>query len=100
MLRAFVLGLGIVLILSGVLVATTGITAPTLWLFGFGALLVIGTVFERVLYKPLTRSRPGTGWTDTGERFVDPETGKMVKVLYNAASGERQYVDEGVANTV
>jgi hypothetical protein len=79
------------MILAGIFVSTTGIAGPALWLFVVGAALVIGTVFERVFYKPLTTARPGPGWTDTGERFVDPETGKMVKVLYDAASGERQY---------
>jgi|SRR5471030_1811051 hypothetical protein len=91
MLRTFVLGFGGVLILASIFVAATGIAAPALWLFTLGALTVIGTVFERVLYKPLKDRSPGPGWTDTGERFVDPETGKVVKVLYNAASGERQY---------
>jgi hypothetical protein len=78
--------------LASVFVAATGIAAPALWLFTLGTLTVIGTVFERVLYKPLKEGNPGPGWTDTGERFVDPETGKMVKVLFNAASGARQYV--------
>jgi hypothetical protein len=28
----------------------------------------------------------------TGERFVDPETGKPVMVYYHRPSGERRYV--------
>jgi hypothetical protein len=92
MLRVLVLGFGGALILASVFVAATGIGAPALWLFTLGTLTVIGTVFERVLYKPLKADNPGPGWTDTGERFVDPETGTMVKVLFNAMSGERRYV--------
>ncbi len=95
MLRMLVLGFGGALILASCVVAATGIAAPALWLFTLGALTVVGTVFERVLYKPLKDGSPGPGWTDTGERFVDPGTGKMVKVLFNAASGARQYVTVG-----
>jgi hypothetical protein len=91
MLRALILAIGALMILGGVTVSLTGIAAPALWLFAVGAALVIGTAFERVFYKPLITGNTGPGWADTGERFVDPETGKMVKVLYNAASGERQY---------
>ncbi|HTJ64740.1 MAG TPA: hypothetical protein VL899_13120 [Alphaproteobacteria bacterium] len=91
MLRVFITAIGALMILGGVIVSATGIAGPALWLFVMGAVLVIGTAFERVFYKPLVTATPGAGWTDTGERFVDPETGKTVKVLYNAASGERQY---------
>jgi len=56
-----------------------------------GTLLILALAIERWRYKPVTAAAPDPGWTDTGERFVDPETGKTVKVLYNAASGERQY---------
>ena len=92
MLRAVILAIGALMMLGGLLIAATGAAGPALWLFAVGMLLVIGTVFERVFYKPLVNRAPGPGWTDTGERFVDPETGKMVKVLYNASTGERQYV--------
>lgn len=91
MLRLLVLGFGGALILGSLFAAIDGIPAPALWLFAVGALIVIGTVFERVLYKPLKAGNPGPGWTETGERFVDPETGTMVKVLFNATSGERRY---------
>ena len=38
------------------------------------------------------RAKPGAGWQKTGERFVDPDTGKVVDVFYDPRSGERQYV--------
>jgi len=34
----------------------------------------------------------GLGWQETDEQFIDPETGKLTKVLYNPATGERRYV--------
>ena len=58
----------------------------------FGALLFVGLVFERWRYKPLTDTRLGPEWVATDERFVDPETGKLVTVFYHPATGERRYV--------
>ena len=53
-----------------------------------------GTVFERVLYKPLLGKKPGPGWVKTTERFVDPDSGRTVDVFYEPSSGERQYVSQ------
>ena len=49
-------------------------------------------MFERWRYKPLTDARLGPDWVATDERFVDPETGKLVTVYYHPATGERRYV--------
>ena len=62
------------------------------------SLIMIGTIlaltlFERFRYKPLA-DRPPPGWQATGERFIDPESGKAVTVYYDPKSGERQYVSE------
>jgi hypothetical protein len=35
--------------------------------------------------------RPDPRWRDTGERFVDPETGLMTAVYFDPAKGERHY---------
>ena len=56
----------------------------------------VGTLGERVLYKPLLLEKPGPGWVRTTERFVDPDTGKTVDVFYDPRSGERQYVSPEV----
>jgi hypothetical protein len=58
-------------------------------------LLLLGLVFERFVYQPLRRGRPGAGWQVTPERFVDPSSGKLVTVWFNAAKGERRYVADG-----
>jgi hypothetical protein len=92
MLRAVILTIGSLMMLGGLIIAASAMVGPALWLLAGGALLVVGTVFERVFYKPLITAKPGPGWTYTGERFVDPQTGKLVKVFYNASTGERQYV--------
>ena len=49
-------------------------------------------MIERWRYKPLADRSPGPDWAATGERFVDPETGKLVTVYYHPANGERRYV--------
>ena len=35
--------------------------------------------------------RPGRNWRATPERFVDPETGRLVSVFFDSATGERRY---------
>ena len=89
------LALGIfdgVLLLSAVFLATAGVIGPAIYAGVFGALLFVGLVFEHWRYKPLTDARLGPEWIATDERFVDPETGKLVTVYYHPATGDRRYV--------
>jgi hypothetical protein len=58
--------------------------------FTAGVILLLGTLFERWRYKNRNASVEGD-WQRTGERFVDPQTGKEVEVLYDPKSGERRY---------
>jgi len=55
-----------------------------------GLALTIGTIVES-RYKSPRAGVPGAGWVETGERFVDPETGKLVTVYNCPRTGERQY---------
>ncbi len=91
MLRGGVLGIGILFLLAGVILLELEIW-PALWLAIVGGVIVVGTLLERVIYKPLRSERPGAGWVKTAERFIDPDTGRPVDVFYNPTSGERQYV--------
>jgi hypothetical protein len=85
------LGLGI----AAIAVAPTLIGSQVHFLlFGIGAVLVLATIFERIVYKPLDISRPGPVWQATPERFVDPTSGKQVTEFVNSATGERRYVDK------
>jgi hypothetical protein len=45
---------------------------------------------ERWRYQGLTDDRPGRNWQATPERFVDPQTGRLVTVFFNPATGERR----------
>lgn len=55
--------------------------------------LLVGIVFERARYGAAQRRPTGDRWEETPERFIDDETGRPVTVWFNAASGERRYVD-------
>ena len=86
--------LGTLLVVAGILTAVVGgvfaLFLPQL-VFG-GLLLLVGLAIERWRYKPIVSGRPQPGWTDTGERFVDPETHALTAVYLDAASGERHYI--------
>ena len=61
----------------------------------WGAIFAGGVLVERRRYKPLADDPPGRGWQTTPERFVDPESGRLVTVFFNSATGERRYVAGG-----
>jgi len=58
----------------------------------WAAILLVGLLIERWRYKKLTPTQPGPDWQRTDERFVDPETGKLVTVYFHPATGERRYI--------
>ena len=57
-----------------------------------GLFLIIALAIERWHYKPVSMVQPDPRWTDTGERFVDPETGLMTAVYFDPEKGERHYL--------
>lgn len=61
------------------------------------SLFIIGLLFERFVYQKLRHGPQGAGWQPTEERFIDPQSGKLVTVWFHAASGERRYVADGDA---
>ena len=93
MLRAGLIAFAAAVALAGVILILRGLPGPGVYALATGAVIVLGTAFERWRYRP-EESSPGEGWQPTGERFADPETGKTVEVFYHAASGERRYVSD------
>ena len=91
MLRSILILIGAVLALAGAVILVMGYAAGIGPLCG-GALLLIGTVWERVRYKAIEKAAPGPGWVATHERFVDDKTGETVRVWIEPKSGERRYV--------
>ncbi len=71
----------------------TGALVHVFWLAVPAALVLIWLLFRSGGYKrqPLD-APPGKDWTFTGERFVDPKSGVLIDVWWNARSGERAYV--------
>ena len=93
MLRTVPIILGLALLTLGAGLALRLHTPfPALVPGGAGALILLGTLFERHRYRRLSDAPPGPGWTDTGERFRDLETAATVAVFFHAQSGERRYV--------
>jgi hypothetical protein len=87
----YVLG-GLMLVGAGVAVLTGVMVAMLPQLIFGGLLLVVGLAIERWRYKPLLRGGPDPRWKDTGERFIDPGTGQLTAVYFDAERGERHYV--------
>lgn len=93
MLRAFVFAVAVLLAAAGLYaIGTCGLTGPGLQLFGAGLIVGGSLLIERWRYRRLGRGRPGPNWRETGERFVDPETGKRITVYHDPVTGERRYV--------
>lgn len=89
--RNWALVAGVLLFVLGIVVWADGGAGAVLCLFG--ALIAVSAVVERT-YGNL-RSRPRGGqWRPTEERFVDPESGRLVTVWFEPATGERRYVTE------
>jgi len=90
MLRVILILVGLCALAFGLFTLRFSIIAALPPLIAGGALL-LGTLFEG-RYRPRVRS--GTdGWEKTGEKFIDPGTGKLVDVAYNPKTGEREYRD-------
>ena len=90
MLRKLLLGLGLLVLAGGVLLVLAQ-PANAFPLLILGGLLTLSAVFERWRYKQPKTAAAARG-AATGERFVDPESGALMEVYYDATTGERTYV--------
>jgi len=68
---------------------------PAIPVFIFGCLVVVTALVEPVYGKLTTRPPLSDGWRPTGEKFIDPASGKPVEVWFDPATGARKYVDVG-----
>jgi len=95
-LRTAVLIFGCLVLLVGAFLCTQGVGYGGIQVLIVGAIFVLGTLFERWRYN--NKNAPADAdWQVTGERFVDPESGKVMEVLYDPRSGERRYQEIGKA---
>ena len=92
MLALYVVG-AILLLIAAITLLVGGALALFLPQLVIGGLfLILALAIERWRYKPVQSASPDPRWTDTGERFVDPETGVLTAVYFDAAKGERHYL--------
>jgi hypothetical protein len=91
-LRNALYAIGGLSVAGAVALALLGCGSAALGLAGWALVLIVGLSIERWRYKPLAERSPGPDWTATDERFVDPETGKLVTVYFHPGTGERRYV--------
>jgi hypothetical protein len=90
MLRSLISAFAILLV-AGALVLT--IMLPFEWPLLAGALLLaFGCLAERSYHG--VQTAPEGRLRRTGERFVDPETGRPVTVWSDPVTGERRYVED------
>jgi hypothetical protein len=92
MLRKALIAFGAICALTGAALLLGAQSAAGFGPLAFGLLVLLGTLLERVRYKPIETEAPGAGWVATDERFVDGETGVPVRVWQEPATGERRYV--------
>ncbi len=91
MLRRLLFFVAVGCLVLGLVTLMSGFWPAAFWLLVNGSVLTLGLVFERWRYKPMKTAATAKG-LPTGERFVDPETGALTEVYYDAATGERTYV--------
>jgi hypothetical protein len=90
-LKRLIVGYGIVAVIGAIVMAALGVGSPiVLYLFVNGAVVIAALLLERGRYRPpVSASGP---WQETGERFVDPSSGELMRVRYNPQTGARDYV--------
>ena len=93
-LRLAVLGLAALGMLASLLLWLASLCSGALTVAIWAALIGIGTLYEKVRYKPVLHGTPGPDWHRTPERCIDPSSGEPVTVYVRDTSGERQYVRE------
>lgn len=89
MLRKALLGFACVLLAAGVFCLLAG-DAHAWPMAAWGLVLLLAVLLERWRYAQHDEAGSGE-WQETEERFVDPESGRLMKVLYQPATGERRY---------
>ena len=101
---------GGLLMLGGFVLAAGGIEPVSgIMAIGFGAAMIVAVVLQRNRYRSLTAERtgqsPGPGGGEDGyleprfaptpEAFVDPTSGRLMRVYVDPRNGERRYRAEG-----
>lgn len=103
--RVLILAVATLLIVGGLLAIAAGQAPAGLWSVALGAAGILAVAFERTRYRSQAAEHtagspgpgggepepPGTPFRATDERFVDPTTGRSMRVYVDPATGERRY---------
>ena len=94
MLRRFLIVFGVLaLIVAALLLFVAQAPLAVVFDLAVSGIVIVGAIlFERRGYRPHVDRTRGK-WQSTGERFVDPTTGKLMEVRFNPDTGERDYVE-------
>ena len=90
-MRTVVITVAAILSFVGIGLLVSGVTAPGWQALSIGAIVLIGTLFERWRYRRIEEASNGR-WQRTDEQFIDPTTGDPVQVMFDPRTGERRYV--------
>ncbi len=93
MLRKVLIAIGGLCLLALVLVLATGRGRAFVPQLVAGVVVFgLGVALENWRYKRIRSQRVDPRWQDTGERFIDPETGLSTAVYFDPRTAERHYV--------
>jgi membrane protein implicated in regulation of membrane protease activity len=94
-MRWILIGIAILYLAIGAILLIAGLSGWLVaWTVFEACILLAALLLERWRYRPPINRRSGK-WERTGERFVDPATGRVTEVFYNPDTGERDYVEVG-----
>jgi quinol-cytochrome oxidoreductase complex cytochrome b subunit len=93
MLRWAIFAVGCLALVIAIAAALGGSGPGWIQLAVLGVVLVAAVLFERWRYSHPERRRPDANWQATGERFIDPESGKRMEVFFDPETGKRKYVE-------
>jgi hypothetical protein len=88
--RKWALTVGALFAICGIVVWTIG-GGPVLLILGLVA--IVSASLEPIYGRAVGRT-PGGNWRPTDEKFVDPESGKLVTVWFDPATGDRRYISD------
>lgn len=91
MFRAVLIAIVALLFLGALFAVVKGGT-PAIPATIFLGIVLAALVFENIRYRKASTQAPGGDFAATGEKFIDPESGKLIEVHADPATGARRYV--------
>jgi hypothetical protein len=107
--RVLVLAIALLILFGGFVALVVGQVVQGIWAMLLGAAGLLAIAFERSRYRSEAAERggdsvgpgggepsvPGPPFRATEELFVDPTSGRQMRVYVNTDTGERRYHAEG-----